>query len=44
MGRVREHHAEIRASLGVGEARSRQLEAEALHRLRATTTSWVQAA
>jgi RNA polymerase primary sigma factor len=31
----REHtHAEIAASLGIGEERSRQLEAEALHRLR----------
>jgi DNA-directed RNA polymerase sigma subunit (sigma70/sigma32) len=34
-GYVPESHAQIGARLGVGEERSRQLEREALHRLRA---------
>jgi hypothetical protein len=43
VGRVREQtHGEISAWLGVGEERSRQLEREALHRLRAIAPASMQ--
>jgi RNA polymerase primary sigma factor len=43
-GEEPETHAEIGARLGVGEERSRQLEREALHRLRSLGGGWRLAA
>jgi DNA-directed RNA polymerase sigma subunit (sigma70/sigma32) len=43
-GEKPETHAQIGARLGVGEERSRQLEREALHRLRSLGDAWRLAA